>query len=266
MEEIPMKRLAFVLAAAVVGAGCHSSPPPPPPSGTVDIAWSFIRTLNQAGSPTVAYHCGTPGLGIDTVVVSANGSPIALPCADNAGDGAAVALAPGTYTIDVTAFRGGRSGVALFSSSFTNVGVFVNGVTNLSAPLDAVFGPLQINVHFIDPNGFEFSPNTCAAAGVDTYSFHLVDSVGTSVYSSGNISCTNPPGIVLDQASPAGAIDLDSYTIRVIGFSASFDFDSAIKPGCLSPVFNHYGNDVNAFSWNLPVYDVTGLPPAQLCP
>lgn len=258
-----MKRLAFVLAAAVLGTGCHSSPPPPPPSGTVDIAWSFIRTLNDGVGTPVTYHCNTAGLGIDTVVVTANGASVALPCADQAGDGGGVALAPGTYTIDVTAYRGGSGGTALFSSRLTNVNVFVNSVTSLTAPLDALFGPLQINVHFINPNGFEFSPNTCAAAGVDTYSFHLVDSVGTSVYSSGNISCTNPPGIVLDQASPAGAIDLDAYTIRVVGGSASFDFDSAVVPSCSSPVFHHYGNDVGAFSWNLPVYDVTNL---TLCP
>jgi hypothetical protein len=262
MEEIPMKRLAFALAAAVLGAGCHSSPPP---SGTLDISWSFVRTLNQAGSPTVTYHCNTPGLGIDTVVVTANGGSVALGCADQAGDGGGIALAPGTYSVVVTAYRGGSGGVALFSSRFDNVAIAANQVTSLNpAPLDAVFGPLQINVAFIDPNGFQFNPNTCQTAGVDTYSFHLVDSAGTSVYSSGNIACTNPPGIVLDQASPAGAIDLDAYTIRVVGGSASFAFDSAITPSCSSPVFHHYGNDVGGASWNLPVYDVTNDP--TLCP
>jgi hypothetical protein len=263
MEEIPMKRLAFALAAAVLGAGCHPSNPPPPPSGTLDLGWSFVRTLNDGVGTQVTYHCNTPGLGIDTVVVSANGSPLALPCADNAGDGAGVQLAPGTYTIDVTAYRGGSGGVALFSGRFGSVNVFVNAITQLPAPLDAVFGPLQINVLFKELNGAPIVPNACGSGTVDNYSFHLVDSVGTSVYSSGNIACTNPPGIVLDQASPAGAIDLDAYTIRVIGNSASFDFDSAVYPQCSSPVFNHYGNDVGSFSWNLPVYDVTTQ---TLCP
>jgi hypothetical protein len=257
MEEIPMKRLALALAAAVLGMGCGTSHPAPPPSGTLDISWSFVRTLNQAGSPTVTYHCGTPGLGIDTVRVSAGGGFVDLPCADSFGDGGAVALAPGVYSVDVTAFRGG---VALFGATFPSVNIQVNSVTVLNpAPLDANFAPLQINVHFIDPNGFEFNPNTCAAAGVSTYPlFRLVDSAGTIVYSNANFACTDPPGLTFDSLSAVGPVDLDAYTIRVIGTSASFDFDSAVFPGCSSPVFHHSGTDTGGSAWNLPVFDVTG--------
>lgn len=259
-----MKRLAFALAAAALGAGCHSSPPPPPPGGTLDIAWSFVRTLNDGQGTQVTYHCNTPGLGIDTVVVTANGASVALPCADNQGDGGAVALAPGTYTIVVTALRGGSGGVALFSAQFTNVNIFVNAVTQLNpAPLDAAFAPLQINVFFKDLQNLQINPNTCGNAGVATYSFHLVDSAGTSVYTTpGQITCTDPPGLRFDSTIPgsAGDVDVDTYTIRVIGSGpGAVEFDSAVVPSCTSPVFLHETNDV----WNLPVFDVTGGP---FCP
>jgi hypothetical protein len=254
MEEILMKRLALVLAAAALGTGCgSSSPPPPAPAGTLDLSWSFIRTKNDLAGTQVTYGCAQAG--IDTVVVSTVDGSVALSCADQLGDGGAVGLAPGTYNVVVTAYRGGT---ALYTATFNGIVIALNQTTSILAPLDARFAPFQIDVDFQTLGGTHFA--TCASAGVDTYSFNLVDFAGTSVYASGNIACTNPPGILFDSGNP---VDLDAYTIRVVGSGPSFDFDSAVYPSCSSPVFHHYGNDVDAFAWNLPVYDVTGGP---FCP
>jgi hypothetical protein len=250
MEEILMKRFALVLAAAVLGTGCGSSaPPPPPPTGTLDLNWSFIRTKNDLAGSQVTYGCAQAG--INSVVVSTVDGSVTLPCADQAGDGGAVGLAPGTYNnVVVTAYRGG---VALYTAAFNGIVIAVNQTTPISAPLPARFGQLEINTGFVvGPTVYQ----TCAGAGVTTYSFHLVDFAGTSIYSSGNISCTDPPGISFDALNP---VDLDAYTIRVVAFGPSFTYDSAVYPSCTSPVFQHYGDNVGGASWNLPVYDSTGL-------
>jgi hypothetical protein len=256
MEEIIMKRLALVLAASVLGLGCgssSSSPPPPPPTGTLDLSWSFIRTKNDLGGTHVTYGCTQAG--IDSVVVSTAGGSVALACADQLGDGGAVGLAPGTYNnVTVTAYRGG---IALYHGTFNGIVILVNQTTPISAPLDAFFAPLQINTDFY---AAPFTYVTCGSAGVTNLSINLVDSAGTSVYSNGSISCTDPPGITFGAGNP---VDLDQYTIRVVATGPSFEYDTAVLPGCTSPVFNHYANDTGAFAWTVTVDDVTGGP---FCP
>jgi len=265
MEENLMKRLAAVLAAAAFGtAGCHSQAPRQTPTGGMDISWSFLRTLNDANSTQLAYTCAQAG--IDTVVVTAGGGSVTLPCADNVGDGGAIAIGAGTYDVLLDGFRGN---VRLFNGQVNGVTVVANQVTVVGqanpVALDARFAPLQINALFKGLSGADFVPNTCQAAGVDTISVHLVDHAGTSVYNSGNLGCTGPFGLIFDAAVPGsvGPVDLDSYTIRIVATGASFDFDSAVPPGCTSPVFNHFGSDVGGFSWNVPVFEVTTL--ATLC-
>lgn len=250
-----MKRLALVLAASVLGTGCYVSSDytAPGPSGTLDISWSFVRTLNDATSSQVTYGCSQAG--IDTVVVDTAAGGLALSCADAAGDGGAVMLPPGTYDVTLTAYRGGSGGVALYSGTIPGVTVFLNQVTSRTASLNAYFDQFQINANFQDLAGTISYP-TCASAGVDTISFHLVDYAGTSVYASGPVPCTDPPGITFDSTNP---VDLDAYTIRVVAYGATYSFDSAVSPSCTSPVFLHYGLDVGAYAWDLPVYDVTGL-------
>jgi hypothetical protein len=257
-----MKRLAAVLAAAAFGTGCHSEAPRATPQGGIDLNWSFVRTINDgASTPTqVSYTCASAG--IDTVVVSLGGGSVALPCADNVGDGGAIAISPGTYDVLVSAYRGGTGGVLLYNTQINGVAIVANQTTVLNpVPLDARFAPFQINARFQTLGGAPFA--TCEAAGVDTISFHLVDHAGTSVYTSGNLVCTGPFGLVFDGSSAVGPVDLDTYTIRIVATGASFDFDSAAPPGCGSQVFSHYGTDVGPAAWNVPVYDVTNV---TLCP
>lgn len=253
-----MKRLAAVLATAAFGvAGCHSSPRQVP-TGGIDLSWSFVRTINDGASPPtqVTYTCANAG--VDTVVVTAGGGSVALPCFDNLGDGGAVEIAPGNYNVVVRAFRGGQGGVELYNTQVNGVAVVANQMTVLSSvPLDARFADFQINPRFQTLGGAPFA--TCASAGVDTISFHLVDHAGTSVYNSGNVACTGSGAIVFNAASPVGPVDLDSYTIRVVASGPSFDFDSAVSPSCTSPVFNHVTADV----WDVPVFDVSSV---ALCP
>jgi hypothetical protein len=55
-------------------------------------------------------------------------------------------------------------------------------------------------------------------------------------------------------------VDFDDYTIRVVATGPSYYFDSADPAtSCGSPVFRHEGDDVGAYAWNLPVYDLTVL-------
>lgn len=247
-----MKRIALVLAASVLGLGCGSSSNPPPPSGTLDMSWSFIRTKSDGSGTKVTYGCSKAG--ITSVLVSTAGGAATLSCTDPLGDGGAVALAPGTYDVTITAFRGST---ALYRQTFTGVDIFLNQTTQISAPLPALSAPLEIDLAFVVG---QITYTTCGGAGVTNLSINLVDYAGTSVYSNASISCTDPPGITFGVVNP---VDLDQYTIRVIGTGPSFEYDSAVLPGCTSPVFNHFANDVAGFAWDVLVYDVTGGP---FCP
>lgn len=252
-----MKRLALVLAAAVLGAGCVSSSSPPPPAGNVDFSWSFVRTL--ATGATTTYGCNLAG--IDNVVVAFPGGTVQVNCADAAGDGALVAgITPGTQTVTVTGQRGSH---ALYSGQ-TTVTVYDGQNTPASVQAYGIQSDLDVNAYFLAYNG---GPgwSTCANAGVSTLTYSLVDYAST-VVASGSVSCTDPAGV-----SFVGAygLDRDNYAIRMRGLSgSSVTFDSAteyVSPTCSGQAFNHFGTDTGGYAWNVDLYDIT-LNGTNLCP
>jgi hypothetical protein len=253
MEEIPMKRLALVLAAAVLGTGCHSSSPAytPPPTG-VDFAWSFVR-VKADGSTASPYGCTTAG--VDNVIVSFPGADVQVPCADSAGDGALIVdVSTGTYAVTIT----GRRGSAALYSGQTTVTVVAGQVTSTSPQVYGIPDDLDIYAHFLNQTGTG-GWATCALANVATLGYAIVDWAGT-VVASGTTPCTDPAGLSFTGAS---ALDRDNYVIRLQGFEPSATteaFDSAttaVSPTCSGQAFNHFSADTGAYGWDVDLFDVT---------
>jgi len=244
-----MKRIAFVLAAALLGTGCVVTTTDDP-VGTLDVAWWFVRTKHD--TTTLSYTCAQAG--IDSVVVSSTrGWSRDLPCDGGALDGAVFSALAGTQTLTLTGYRGPA---ALYRSVF-NVTIVEGATEPLDADLWGIPDDLDIYAWFVDRDGFDVGWSTCALAGVATLSWSLVDWAGT-VVDSHSAACTNPAGV---SYSGASALDRDQYAIRVQGFPSGSiveTFDSAttrVAPACDGQAFNHYGPGVG--TWDVWLYDVS---------
>jgi hypothetical protein len=106
-----MKRLAPILAAAVLGTGCivASEPPPPPPCAPfVTVDWQF-----QLASGSVTTSCSTAG--VSFVDVWSNGALVgSFDCLGPAGT---VSLAPGANAMEVEGLD--AAGAILYRDRFT---------------------------------------------------------------------------------------------------------------------------------------------------
>ncbi len=253
-----MKRLALLAAAALLGTACGtSSPPPPPVDTTVDFAWQFIRFVNDTGS-SLAYSCAQAQ--VDNVVVSFDvGGDVVVACADNAGDGARITgIQPGVRSVFVT----GRRGTAeLFRSSTFTVDVQVGQIA--TTPLLNVGGivdNLSVYANFRDQYGNPVvNWTSCAAVGVDTLSYKIIDVANNVIASNNNLPCTDPAGV---SYTGANGIDRDNYAIRMQGWrsgTATPIFDSASKLAppypndCNGQAFDHVAPD----AWDVLLFDVT---------
>jgi hypothetical protein len=247
-----MKRLALVLAAvSVLGTGCFVASDPP--SGSVDLAWRFIRVLPDGS--TVAYGCAT-GDGVDSVVVTfGTGAGRQVPCQDNVGDGALISgVHAGTQTMVVT---GRRAGVDIYSSQF-NVAVQSGTTTPLDLDVYGIPDDLDILAELVTPTGGA-SYASCNAAGVSGFTYRVVDSAGT-VMATGSLGCTTGlPGLSFRGNQ---ALDRDTYTIRLQApATGAVVFDSAttaVSPACSGQPFGHTGVDTGTNAWRPLVYDITG--------
>jgi hypothetical protein len=266
MEEILMKRLAVVLAAAALGTGCHSSATPRAPVtpvGTVDFAWSFVR-VKADNSTARPYGCALAG--IDNVVVSFSTGDVQVPCADQVGDGAGITnVVAGTQSVVVT---GRRGAVALYTAQ-TNVTVLANDVTPVNIQVFGIPDDLDIFAHFMNRFGTLEAWPTCGGpggAGVSTLSYSIVDFANT-VVASGTVSCTDPAGLSFRGSA---ALDRDNYIIRMQGFPPSSQtetFDSAttaLNPACDGQAFDHFGPSTGNAAWDVLLYDTT--PNTTICP
>src|SRR5512138_558872 len=120
MEEIPMKRIAFVAAAALLGTGCISStttttPPPPQQTGSVVLYWAFARSAPAQTGGYVYYDDGDTGAvdgacpqsRVDTVEVITPVSDFTVTCVYGGVEGAIADLVPaGTQTVQLRGWRG----------------------------------------------------------------------------------------------------------------------------------------------------------------
>src|SRR5512138_1678317 len=155
MEEIPMKRIAFVAAAALLGTGCISStttpPPPPRPSGSVDVAWNFQR-YRSTDQTLLTYTCALAG--VDNVLVSSStGQRLTVPCSDSVGDGATIpGVWIGTQNLVVT---GQRGSVPLYESGAFTVTVAQDQMTVVSTVVEAygLTGAIDVYANFLGQFG-----------------------------------------------------------------------------------------------------------------
>jgi hypothetical protein len=257
MEEGPMKRIALLLAAATLGTGCIVvDDDDPGPTGTLDMTWFFVRTKHDAS--TVSYTCFDAG--VDTVVVSYGaGGSRSFACDNGSYDGAVDTRAPvGSQTVTLTGYRGN----AALYQSFFNVTVAENQTVLLDADVWGIPDDLDIYARFLDRHGVA-EWTTCAAAGVDTITWSLVDWAGTVVDSNSH-ACTNPAGV---SYRGAAAIDRDQYVIRMQAFETGSAFEvfdsastqlSATNPvACDGQAFDHYGPSIDPFAWDVWLFDVT---------
>lgn len=247
-----MKRIALVLAAALLGTGCivvDDDDPVRVPVGTLDAAWWFVRT--KADTTTVSYTCADAGIDSVTIAYSRGGSAN-FPCRTGAFEGAVHTAAPvGSQTVTLTAFRGSA---ALYQSSF-NVTIAQDATLRLDADLWGIPDDLDIYANFVEWNG---APGwaSCGTAVVTTLTWSLVDWFGT-VVDQGSAPCTNPAGVSYRGAQ---ALDRDQYTIRMQGFPSGGPpetFDSAttaVTPTCDGQAFDHYGPSLDPFAWDVLLY------------
>jgi hypothetical protein len=249
-----MKRLALLLAAvSVLGTGCYVAPSSPP-TGSIDMAWRFIR-VKPSGS-TVAYGCASGG-GVDSVAVTIGGASQVVPCQDNVGDGGLfVGVPAGNQSVVVT---GRRGGVDIYSSQFT---IAVVAGTTTPVNLDVYGIPDDIDILAELVTRFGSSPYTsCNQAVVSGFTYSIHDSAGT-VMESGSAGCTTGLPDLLFRGS--SALDRDTYTIRMQApASGPVVFDTAttaVAPTCSGQAFNHTGVDTGANAWVPLMYDTTANP------
>jgi hypothetical protein len=253
MEEIPMKRIAFAAAAALLGTGCIATTTTPQPTGGVNFSWSFLR-WKATDSSFATYSCAQAR--VDNVVVSFPSGDVVVPCTDGGGDGAYVTAPPGTQTVVLT---GRRGGVDLFTEQVT-LTISENQTTDAPVQLTGIASNLSVYAHFLDRYGSAVvNWNTCTGAGVSDLDWRIVDSNGTTVASAIASACSDPAGVSF---LGAGALDRDTYTIRMQGYpaaSAVETFDSAttaVTPVCDGQAFDHFGQAATD-RWDVDLYDVT---------
>jgi hypothetical protein len=247
-----MTRLVLALLVVGLGAGCGGSSDTP--RGSLDLAWSFIRTTHDAS--TFRYGCDAAGL--DAVVVTfGRGGSATLPCRSGGVEGGVVQRAPaGAQLVTLTGYR---DGAALYQSSF-EIAIPEGGSVAYELDVFGIPDELDIYATFRDfAGGFQVWSTSCALAGVTTLSWSLVDWAGTIV-DSAEAACDDRfvPGVSYRGTS---ALDRDQYVIRMQAFGPgdTLEFDSAttqVSPFCSGQPFNHYGPSIGNFAWDVLLFDV----------
>jgi hypothetical protein len=264
MEEIPMKRLALALAAAVLGTGCSGSHHAPA-TGSALLYWDFVRTAPAQAGGAVTYDATLTGTGtvcpqsdVDTVTVDAPGvAQISVPCVYSGVQGVTVSnVLAGSNVIRV---RGWRQGVAVYDDTFT-VDVIAGNNAPAGSYLDvrAVQAPIDLFAYLFTTDTSQYYP-TCASASNPEIDYDVWDSFGTHVLSA-TASCTEPAN---PTAVFVGNLDLDNYTVRMKGFTVAGGgvpvFDSCTGSTAQVIAFDHFGSQTGA--GGIPVTLTTPPPP-----
>ncbi len=244
---------AWILAGGLLG-GCTTYSQPPP-LGNLTIYWSFLR---HTSTGNVAYDTTpSPGgtsacaqSGVENVVVTyPDGTLIdpnmpSIPCVWSGSQGATFpAFEPGSYTIVVTGYQTDSSvtpaqQVATYTTTVT-LDVH-GGVDNqYDVQVEAVQQPIDVAAYLFDPVS-QGDYASCAAAGVDTVTYTLVDFNGTAIAQSPSSGFTcGQPTVVF-----TGPLDLDAgYTIRVQGFDTTAVPAVLVADSC-SVAFDHFGAQI----------------------
>lgn len=252
--------LTAALAAALALSGCFVSAS----DGTANVYWAFRRSAPaQPGgfliydetyaAPNATGVC--PESAVDTVRVASAAGTFDIACTGpTAGggyvQGAVVDFLPvGRSTITLTGLRGGqavyRSSVEVNASSGPGTDVYVD-VFGLSAPLE-VYAYLLGGVPPIDYLD-------CAEALSPNLTVELFDAFGHQI--DGAVAgCSDP----LPAFAFAEQVDLDDYTVRVVGRrvgSGALLFDSCDLP------LDHFGPQVGVAGFTADLFTA----PIPTCP
>jgi hypothetical protein len=247
MEEIPMKRIAFAAAAALLGTGCisSSSPPPPPPQVTGDVAlfWQFRDYDGHvAGDFGVTDSgCGTAGVTDVDVAVYRGAARVLFEnftCEGGGYPSALVTLPVGDYTYSITAYRLADPVFYGEGSVTAMEGMRMDGYTTLDV-YDTV---LPLTLYYTLNGNF-----TCG--GTSTIYLRMwTDATRTISVANADVPCGSPYGFTLPSNEPVGtyyvewfqAIDAGNVAryercnlnVRHAGFPTTVDLGTAPDASC----------------------------------
>ncbi len=231
-----MKRLAFVLTAAVLGTGCIVATDD---TGSVNLYWDFIRNAPAQPDGIIVYDesdVGSPDgrcdeSGVDFVTVDSPAGQVSVPCVFAGVEGVGLdGIVEGTRTFRVRGWRTiGLSDVVVYDRTF-GLAVVGSATTNHFLDVSAVSAPLDLFAFlaFGPPPGTGY-PSCAAATPAGSASppnlrFEVRDFFGTLV-DQGTAACAG----ALPAAVFAGDLDLDDYKVRMQGLrveDAALVFDS----------------------------------------
>jgi hypothetical protein len=205
MEEIPMNRLALVLAAATLGTGCVVVDHDDCDASTITLSWSGAGFQRFDGTAT-----GCVGAGVTDVDVFMNDAFVAtFACADG---GAVITRVPsGTHALTVEGIDAAR-GVVAYRDEFT---VQTDGCGNRSAGVTMAEGSVNLDYQ--------------ALAGCTSSPCFLWFSIHDDV--------ANATAAAIDQNSPAAVKNdfpyPDDVVVRLPAGSFTLDFMQLVSSSFL---------------------------------
>jgi hypothetical protein len=229
MEEILMKRLALVLAAAVLGAGCGPTRSTPAPGiGSVNLYWDFDRnapaqsggfiTYDPYPGGTVTGRC--PQSQVDFVTVDTPSvAQVVVSCVYFSVQGVGIdGIDAGTQPFRVRGWRHTTGGdVAVYDETF-NLDVPLSAVQSYTVHVAGVPALLDVFTFlaFGTPPGTDYATCTDAtpagSASPPNLFVDIRDVAGTLI-DQGSAACVG----ALPALSFSKLVDLDDYDVRVQG-------------------------------------------------
>lgn len=260
-----MTRFAAVLAAAALAtSGCIITTDDPG-VGSVTVYWDFLRYAPDApgasASGFILYdedlvgtgNSSCPESGVESVDVTSPNGTLNFPCTYAGVQGVTLdGLPEGNVTLRVKGWR--RDGIdRVLWDGAIQVNVLANRTVEAYVDVDPVSADLDV-VAYLSYGTNQFYA-TCAEAANPEIDYELYDSLGTLVLRD-TVLC---PGAT--SAFPVGVIastmDLDTYTIRLQGFTGATPtrtFDSCTGPSLKFLAFDHYDTHIGANAIDLDMF------------
>jgi hypothetical protein len=263
-------RRALVALLLVSLAGCDYDDDPPATRSVV-LYWDFLRhTQTAAGNLVYDANVNVGGgdaacveSGVEVVQITDPTGQIVnpefpdVPCVFQGVQGVQIDFVPlGRQVWTLTGYRGS---VPTFATTVT-LDIVGNLANVFDTRLEGIQDDLDLSARFLDATGTAEFPS-CAAAGVQTLDFVLVDGIGT-VVAAGQVPCGTPPVVPFRVASGT-AVDRDTYSVRMKGFRPpdplqTFDSETtALAPQCIPVTFDHHGPQAGPSGVGVVLYDIT---------
>ncbi|WP_242340545.1 MULTISPECIES: hypothetical protein [Anaeromyxobacter] len=245
-----MRRLALILATAVVASGCivgddNHRTLPPSGVGSAIVYWDFLRNT-QGG--TVLYddatltHTGTGACAqsaVEVVTIDAAGLPqFVVDCVYQGVQGATLdGLPAGSPSARI---RGWRGNYAVYETTVA-LHVIAGAETDQGiVDLDAVRAPMDLFAYLaLGPAQAPTDYRSCAEAGWPNVSYEVRDSYGTRV-DANVVGCSDP----LPTTVFAGDLDLDNYTVRMQGIATQGPSSGQVVLDSCTVPFDHFAAQI----------------------